>query len=226
MNAVEIKKFADEIIKAGETETVKIYVLEKSDKKPNSEITARIGGKPIGLTAENYPMFDGKAMQHLITLDLEAMPELKIGELEGKSAVALFVSDRAENNANDPDSGESKVILLTREDLKNGELEEIPNEDENASENEAATYTVEAVEVPTAIFASWEERVWDDEEPLGKLYEAVHNSAYAGGEPTFIQSESFDGQFVFQFDDKLIKTQLGDSGVMYVFADAAFWEGY
>lgn len=221
MNAEKIKKLAGEIIKPGATETVKIYILEKSDKPPTAESVKRIGGKPIGITEKDFPMFDGQAMQHLITLDLEAMPELKAGELEGKSAVALFVSDRAENNANDPDSGESKVVLLTAEDLKNGEPDEIPNPNENAGANEAATYTVEAVEVPASVFTDW-----DADDSLEEIYEAVHNAAYAGGEPTFIQSENFDGQFVFQFDDKLIKTQLGDSGVMYVFADAAYWEGY
>lgn len=220
MNAEEIKKLTAETIEAGANETVKIYILEKSVEKPAADLK-RIGGKPLGFTAENYPRFDGKAMQHLITLDLAAMPELATGALEGKTALALFVSDRASNNAHDPASGEAKVVLLSREDLKNGELEEIPDEAEDASENEAASYKISAVDVPAAVFSGWEA-----DEKLEALYEAIHNSAYAGGEPTFIQSEEFDGQFVFQFDEQLIKTQLGDSGVMYVFADAAFWEGY
>lgn len=233
MNATSIKKLANEILVGDETVgTSRIYILEKLKTRPTAETVRRIGGKPIGISSEQYPMFNGKPMEHLVTLDLEVMPELKIGELADKSAVALFISNKQSNNANEVSrgNGEAKVFLLSSEDLQRGELLEVPNpqklpddfNDGNPNEldeTESYTYEVATVDVPEAVFDDWE-----NNESLEELFEAVHNSAYADGKPTWLQGEGYEGHFIFQFDAKLIEVNLGDSGVMFVFTNTAFWQ--
>ncbi len=54
-----------------------------------------------------------------------------------------------------------------------------------------------------------------------KLYDA---GAYAGGQPMWLQYPEHEGHFVLQFDESFIDINLGDAGVMYVFADTAFWQ--
>ena len=45
------------------------------------------------------------------------------------------------------------------------------------------------------------------------------------GFPIWLQGdEDSGGEFLFQFDEALAYTNLGDSGVMYVFDDTAFWQ--
>lgn len=112
-------------------------------------------------------------------------------------------------------------MLLTKDDLKNGEFAEIPERNKDFKPAAAYSYEVEAVDVPEAIFDFDE----IEDESLEKLWQAIHNSAYASGEPTFVLDEDYEGQFVFQFDDKLLKKMLGDLGVMHVFADTACWQG-
>ena len=127
-------------------------------------------------------------------------------------------------------NGEAKVFLLSSKDLQKGELLEVPNPQKlrddcndgnqsNLDETESYTYEVVAVDVPEAVFDNWE-----NNESLAELFEAVHNSAYAGGKPTWLQGEGYEGHFIFQFDEKLIEVNLGDSGVMYVFTNTAFWQ--
>ena len=45
-----------------------------------------------------------------------------------------------------------------------------------------------------------------------------------GGSPQWIQAAEHSGEFVLQFDGKLVRVNLGDQGVMYVFADTAFMQ--
>lgn len=48
--------------------------------------------------------------------------------------------------------------------------------------------------------------------------------ARALGAPLWLQGDEYDGEFVMQFDESFLDINLGDSGIMYVFADTAFWQ--
>lgn len=44
------------------------------------------------------------------------------------------------------------------------------------------------------------------------------------GPPMWLQDEACFGEFLMQFDEQFVYMNLGDMGIMYVFADTAFWQ--
>lgn len=158
-------------------------------------------------------------MEHLITLDLDEMPELKAGTLFNARAVALFISDIIENEAFEPSTKETAVVILSEDDIKNGELS--PTLRDNQSP--PSCYKVTPVKVPLCVFDELPED--QEESELGKLKDAIFSSSgYAGSSPSWLQYEEHEGHFLFQFDESLVDVNLGDAGVMYAFTDVAFWQ--
>jgi hypothetical protein len=198
----------------GSTST--IYLLEAAKRKIKDSC-GRIGGKPIGITAETYPKFNGEPMEHLLTFDLRLTPLLQTGILEQIRAVSLFVSNSEDNEAYEPHTKESKVVLLSEEDVARGELENFAI----VREFPVSTYKVLPVEVPEIIFTE----TLDLDKPFDKLSIEVFNaSGYAGKTPLWLQDVEHTGEFILQFSVDFINTNLGDTGEMYVFADTAFWQ--
>ena len=201
---------------AGSTTT--IYLLEARKKTPSPSTVARVGGEPIGVHADNWPRFNGQPMEHLLTLDLEQMPQLRVGALKHTRAVALFISDAIYNMAFDPYTQETAVIFLSEQDIARGETTQMLREGNIIP----YTYDILGVEVPDAIF---DEQLCQ-EKPFEVLWGEVKWAfGRAGGKPLWFQFPEHEGDFLMQFDGRFIDMNLGDAGVMFVFTDTAFWQG-
>lgn len=219
MKSKTIQELASKLNKTPTSECPTIYLLEATEDLPGQNSVARIGGKPIGVTPKTWPKFKRKHMEHLITLDLDEMPELKTGALSNTRAIALFISDRVENEAFEPSTKETAVVVLSQEDIENGEISPALRDNQVP----ARSYKITPVKVPPQVFDDLPED--QEESELGKLKDAIlFSSGYAGGRPSWLQFEEHEGHFLFQFDETLADVNLGDAGVMYVFTDTAFWQ--
>ncbi|MCY1059360.1 WGR domain-containing protein [Nannocystis sp. SCPEA4] len=184
-------------------------------------------GAPRGVDETSWPVFAAKdePMQHLLTLDLEALPGLK-PLFPRCRAVALFVSSAMHHKAWEPDTDHVAVVPLTDKDLQKKPLAQplAP------SVADAQGFEVVTVKVPAAIFDDeLVERLEDDEDEeaqdLGELRKAVYAlHARALGEPIWLQSPEPAGRFVMQLDEAFINMNLGDAGVLFVFANTAFFQ--
>jgi hypothetical protein len=193
----------------------RIYVLDPhEDCEPGSP--NRTCSAPLGLSDARWPKFKkGKVeqkMEHVLTLDLDLAPELRrrAPALESARAMALFISSRNENEAYTPENDETEIVALSAEELAAGHDEE------------GGSFAVYALDVPAAVFGDTEKGT-----PLGELRSALwklHGRAL--GEPFWLQSDEWFGDLLLQFDEGLAFINLGDSGVMYVFDDTAFWQCY
>jgi hypothetical protein len=219
MTIKQIRELSSKLLATPDVRPTTIYFLEAIDKRPSPDSVARIGGKPIGITPDTWPLFDGKPMEHLITLDLAELPELKTGALADARAVALFIGDRMENEAYEPGTKETSIIVLSQDDIDKGE----PPTSLRESGEPASRYEVTPVRVPASVFDDPHEE--EEESPLHELRSAIYSSScYAGGKPLWLQFAEHEGHFLFQFDESFIDVNLGDAGVMYVFTDTAFWQ--
>lgn len=213
-----IRELSWQLLEETDANPVTVYLLEAVDEPVPPSSVARRGGNPIGISRENWPLFKNRPMEHLITLDLEAMPALKTDILVNARAVALFVSDRMDNQAFEPGTQETMIISLLQDDIDNGE----PSFILRKNEEQASAYNIIPVLVPEAVFDNSGE--YEEDHPLEKLKNAIFSKSYAAGRPLWLQREEHDGHFLFQFDESLIDLNLGDEGVMYVFTDTAFWQ--
>ncbi len=195
-------------------------------------------------------------MQHLLSLDLNTIPEIKKHLKKKLQTLSLFISDPWENEAYFPNNGETAVLL---HEVTEGEF--IPEEVKEMLEEEGSLKYFDLLElqVPTAVFINREElnylapqnaapeelpaqkRIFYDwnnflneNDPndwnnfiIEKIRHKIFNlPAYIGGEPIWIQAPEYDGFFIMQFSEQFIDMNLGDSGEMYVFTDTAFWQCY
>lgn len=181
-------------------------LLRRAEGKVEADELNRIGGRPIGIDAKNWPMHEGRAMSHLITIDLHT---LDLPFVPKNRALALFCLDPESNEATEPNTPYTRVILLSAQDLKRGEPKELPPH-----------RAIEASRLETAALGGQEAR------------------SYFGGTPKWLQSDPTEhedfsqslqatverGGFYFQFDEALVPMNLGDAGVMYVFERTAFWQ--
>lgn len=212
-----IQQLASEILATSASKPTTLYLLEATGAALAPGSVARLDGNPIGVSPDAWPEFNGKPMEHLITVDLQAMPDLQTGAFANTRAIALFISDRLMNEAYAPNTQETAIIALSQADIDNGELAHNPHENTKA----ASAYRVTAVQVPESVF---DESLDTEETPLAKLRDALFARSYAGGKPLWLQFDEHQGHFLWQFDEMLIDANLGGAGVMYVFADCAFWQ--
>jgi hypothetical protein len=214
MNIELIRELSSKLIALPNANPITIYLLEAVNKEPSPNLVARIGGSPIGITSDTWPRFNGKPMEHLITVDLEEMPELKTGTLASARAVALFIDDRMENEV-------ASIIVLSQDEISKGE----PSINLRVSDEPASCYKITPVKVPEAVFDDFQ--IEGGESPLEKLRGAIFSTSipgYAAGKPLWLQGKEHEGHFLFQFDESFIDVNLGDAGVMYVFTDTALWQ--
>lgn len=191
---------------AGTSTTV--YALEAlATRTPTG--ASRIGGPGFEL-GDRRPSSNGLPMTHVLTLALDDVPAL--GSLfPAARAFALYVSEPGGNEAWDADTDETAVVALTDEDVARGlaaaSSEDLP----------LAAVRATRVEVPASTF--------DTPSAHPSLYRAlVTLPARAGGEPAWLQGDTAAGVLALQFDQRFAPLSLGDHGVMYVFAECAFWQ--
>ncbi|WAS91357.1 hypothetical protein [Nannocystis punicea] len=184
-------------------------------------------GVPRGVDETTWPIFaaKGEPMQHLLTIDLEALPGLK-PIFPRTRAVALFVSDAVHHQAWAPGTDHVAIVRLTEKDLQRRPLAQPPAR----PVAEAQGFEVVPVKVPAATFDDDLIERLDDEEDeeaqdLGELRKAVYAlHARALGEPLWLQSPEPAGRFVLQLDEAFLRMNLGDAGVLFVFEDTAFFQ--
>ncbi len=195
-----------------------IYVFEKLDGAPEGDTLNRVGGRPFGVTAETWPLKDDDAdspMQHMLTLDLDTVPAIRQAYKDEVRAVSLFVRNPGNNKAWTPNNADTEVMALTRDEAAEFEGE-LPTGGENAH-----GFAVHEVEVPVGAFTV----PYDGDEELRRVRGAIYTAnAWGGGQPMWLQGDDYFGVFVMQFDEGFVPMNLGDCGIMYVFADTAFWQ--
>lgn len=114
------------------------------------------------------------------------------------------------------------MLLLTAADLALGECP--PPDDVDLPEGRRIV--VDVLEIPAALF-----EVPKDErsQVLREFVAAYREASLIDMMPEFIQEQDeddIDGDFLFQFDERLVDINLGDVGVMYVFTTTAFSQSH
>lgn len=225
----EIRALRKLAVKArvGTQPMVRIYQLvpgKKLTAKAPRGVT-RAGGPPIGVLAKSRPKYAGKPMEHLITLDLDEVPTLREHKKLAKvRALALFISNAKANKASSEGTRETKVVLLSADDIKRGEWAGAA-----VSDPTPIALAVWPIDVPAAVFSydPWES---DDEpnakNPLYQLFSELMSGNRAGGGVIHWSGESATKGFLFQFTGDLVDVNLGDAGTMYVYLDRAYWAGH
>lgn len=151
-------------------------------------------------------------MEHVVTLDFGAMPELRTQGSFGDdvAGVAVFITSRSDNEAYIAGSGLTAVVPLTAEEMAAGHDET------------GAAYEVHPIDVPRATF---DEAV--DAPEIVALRRAIRRlEGRALGSPWFLQGsdeEDDPAGFLVQFEESFVPGLNCGDGEMYVFADDAYW---
>jgi hypothetical protein len=181
-------------------------VLKRVDGKVGAKDISRIGGKPIGIDAKNWPMHEGKALSHLMTIDLHT---LDLPFVPRNRALAVFCLNPDDNGAYEPGNPFTRVVLISPQDIKKGEPAEVPAHPQlTAAKLETAPLTNQD---PMTFFGGVPKYIQGDPFESHDFSEGLQKSIESGG-------------FYCQFDESLVPMNLGDSGVMYVFERTAFWQ--
>jgi hypothetical protein len=218
-----------EAVARPDDEMVRVQLMRAGKKPWLPGTVRRAGGPPIGVTERTRPKHDDGYLQHLITVDLAETPELRtVDELAGVRAVAVFIRDAMENDAFEPDSGETAVVLLTDDDIARGEW---PGE--LVDDPPARALRLYPVDVPARAFEDNDDFYADGQTPhIKKLYDLhceLMSADRIGGRPIFFDGDSDrtgTGGFLMQFSEFIVDVNLGDAGTMYVFTDDAYWSGH
>lgn len=209
---------------------------------------SRVGGEPIGMTRETWPLWEGKPMHHVITLERAAIvPSLP----EAIAAVAVFVNDIGNNEAYEPGTPKTKVVMLSAQDLARGETTaaaifgEAPGYAPAAPGKlvfETADYDFDTIRDPDTVEDGPEDEIDDDqvsyavssyfgEQRSGTLGKAEVHGLSAEHVAWCQGAEAPEGQRVlFWFYEALVPGLNCGDGFMYVTASAdaksaaAWWQ--
>ncbi len=210
-----------------------LYAAERTGDAAEPNALNRIGGRPVGLTADTWPvvghddMFgpdedeEPWPMDHVCTLDLEDAPELR-ERIDGQPrALAFFALDPEDFETGD----RAEVVLLDDADIERGVYEdELPA----GPDDEPRGFRVQAFRAPAAIF---DVDAPGDEEALDPVTRELREAVYLlgarlGGGPIWLQDEPTEvretepGAFLMQFDSAFVpeeRLSLFGHGVMYLF---------
>ena len=182
----------------------RIYLLERRDlddgvpaRRAGSFSVSR-GAGPGGVEA-------GGEREHVVTIDLEEVPELQKRHPSAR-ALSLF--------AKSPQLGDG---------WKGARLLSVPRD--AAPPTGGNPITVMPIDVPSSLFDSVASR---DDAALKEIRQLVFNRpGYVLGEPMYIQQDD-EGSvgFVMQLAESIGDLNLGDSGSLYVFEGASFMQCY
>lgn len=214
---LEIRKLAL-AAREGDEPVVRTYVIAPEPKGKRG--VSRAGGAPIGVTEKTRPRYQGAFMHHLLTLDLDDMPELRTRKaLASARAVALFISSWEDNEAFARGTKETKVVVLSAADVRRGEWT-----GEAVSDPRPRAISTWPVDVPARVF-TFDRRAddVDDDAPLRRLHDKLMSACRAGGPVIHWSRTKPRPEFLFQFNDDLVDVNLGDAGKMYAFEDGAYW---
>lgn len=194
----------------------------------------RVGGRPIGFDAASWPRREGAPMHHVLTIDLREHPTFGP---PGVRALALFISSPDQHEAYAARNDHTRVVLLSDADLQRGEPPwppELAGTDTLAPGalrfESAATLTREEIYRHSfaGAFPIWLQG--DESEDYGggdDDYDDEGSDEYddGDGDGDDVPRPDPPRHFVLQFDESLIPgINLGDLGIMYVFAETAWFQ--
>src|SRR5688500_3447535 len=103
-------------------ELFRVYLIDPQSRPYRPGSVRRAGGAPIGGDEDNRPRWQGAFMQHLLTVDLDEVPEIReVADLAPVRALALFISDADDNEAFEAGTPETALVRLTEADVARGE---------------------------------------------------------------------------------------------------------
>ena len=197
-----------------------IYTLDRQETPSRDGSLNRLGGRPVGLTLESWPLFrddPDHPMHHLLTLDLNTLPELKTRFPEHR-VISLFIEHPYHHEAYGPGNESVRVLFIADEAA-------LPYEGDlpTSTDDPAVGFLVEEVEVP---LGAWSVSYGSDErlEEIRKTIYSLHAWGGGDGGPFWLQQEEHQGDFLLQFDEAFAHMNLGDAGLMFLFADTAFFQ--
>ena len=233
---VSIEGLSNGKVQGSDRGLVRVIVADY-EHPPGPADISRLGGLPIGVDADTWPRHAGRPMHHVLTLDLQDHPTFGP---KGVRALALFITSPSEHEAYAPRNRDARVLLLSEDDLRKGEA---PWPDELADEERlpsgslrfesAATLTEEELRARSFVgpIPLW---LQDDESELF----GDEDDDYAGEDDDYAGEDDDEGddeaddprpeaprRFVLQFGEELVPgLNLGDMGIMYVFAETAWFQ--
>lgn len=210
-------------------EKVSVYLLAASEHEASATDVGRLGGSAIGVDASRWPRHRKSEMEHVLTLDLDAMPDVRARRGYGPEvrAVALFVPNRETGDALD----KGAVLTITDEQLASGENDTMVLEGERATRMEVVCVTVPRLVFldPRSGYSELDPEVEGAVRALRKAVASAHGRVL--GLPFYIQSSPDEhddggepGQFLAQFDERLVNINTGDMGLIYMFTGGVFMQ--
>jgi hypothetical protein len=196
---------------------IRVHLIKERKAPYASGSIRRAGGRPIGVDEHTRPRYDGQFMQHLLTIDLDEVPQVRVhAPLANARALAVFIADADDNCAWDADTDETAVLALTEDDLVRGEWN-----GPDVADPPARSFDLYPVDVPVRAFATDidEETA---ERKLWKLHLELMSSGRVGGPVVHWSGDTNTDGFVMQFHEEVVDVNLGDAGTMYVFTNAAY----
>lgn len=189
----------------------RIYLLQVSregyEPKPGSLSVS--GGKSPGTGPESIPRdAKGEPKEHLFSLDLDEIPELK-ERYPGARVLSCYCPE--------PRSGDrSEELVLVPVSA------EAATAASSAEPDDAATpIAVLPLDVPLVVFDT------TSEAPYSDIRNMVFNACgHVFGQPFWIQSDEGDDGFLMQINGGLADINLGDSGSLYVFDSGTIFQCY
>lgn len=220
---VRIERLADECVKAAKkgSETVLRSFVFRTDAAPSADTINRLYGPPIGLPADRVPQFEGRAMEHIITVETRLLaPAVRESFAQRNvAAVSVFLSSRNDHAAFAPDSPHAAVVELSAADLAKGaQVVTAGDVTERGVALEAVTCTL-----PDAVFQGGAKKGSLYE--LRKLLDRTDFLAPDRVAPRWIQQPEPAGAFLFDLDGEFsgnASLNLGDMGRLFVFEGTAF----
>src|SRR5690349_6707471 len=157
-------------------ELIRIHLIKERKKAYPPGSIRRAGGRPIGVDENTRPRRRGQFMQHLLTIDLDEVPQVRVlAGLADARALAVFISDADDNHAWSPATDETAVLALTEHDLARGEWG-----GPDVADPSARSFDLYPVDVPARAFATG----LDEDSPdrkLWKLHVELMSSGRVGG---------------------------------------------
>jgi hypothetical protein len=217
------EKVKPRIVQDEHEEIYKIDLQESFDEQNFSFV----GGRGVGVDDESYPHYENQPMAHLCSFDTRDFPHLA-KRYPDIRVISLYISSFNDNEAYELNTPETKVLLLTQEDIESKKLTiDVPVGME-AQSMKITSYLIPK-ELLSKSILDYPEESWQKE-----LYSYWHIFSYVGGSPTWIQEgfgKGVDG-FIGQIDEHLFLPKDNShyslanfgGGVMYIFDNLAFWE--
>lgn len=194
-----------------------VYIISASNEKPIT--LSQYAGEAITILDSDYPMYDDKKMEHLITIDLEEFPVLQ-DRFPTTGAITVFISDFLENEAYEAFTPETKVMLIPKENLKAIEQKE--------EQHKASGYKINVlpIKIPKGLLNKDTYKL-DKEDWRYELLNSLLNISHVGGDVVFYQNDEYNGNFIMHIEEVIgrnLKELNFGGGIMYVFDDTAFFQ--